>query len=249
MSQDDSSGRRGPSWLGHGWSRPLLLLVVLVFAGGAVGYAIGVNETPNGGDVEVGFMSDMLDHHDQAVTMGICAAEGAVDPTVRNFARDVIIFQRYEMGVMEAWLGVRGVERPAYDPERQVMGWMDEPTTLADMPGLASDEDLDALCQAEGLDVDLQFLELMTEHHLGGVHMADYAAVEAESPEVRALAQTMANVQAGEIDEYRSALQRLTTDGPNGDGTAPADGSTGPGATEGAADDGSTGTASAPADD
>lgn len=228
----DDNGRSGPSWLGRGWSRPLLLLVVLVFAGGAVGYAIGVNDAdPPVGEVDVGFMQDMADHHDQAVTMGICASENAVDPTVRNFARDVIIFQRYEIGLMEARLGERGLERIPYDPQREVMAWMDEPTTLSNMPGLATEEELDALCEAEGLEADMLFLELMTEHHLGGVHMADYAAAAAESATIRQMARTMANVQSGEIDEYRSAMERLRTEGPRGDGTAPADGA-GPGAAD-----------------
>ena len=133
--------------------------------------------------------------------------EHATELVTRNFAREVIIFQRYELGLMDAYLGRMDAERG--DPDREVMGWMGTPMPLADMPGLAGPEEMDALRDARGVDADILFLELMIEHHRGGVHMAEDAAVRATAPEVRRLADYQARTQRAEIEEYERALARL----------------------------------------
>lgn len=203
----DASGRQGPRWLGTGWARPLALLAALAFLAGTIGYAVGTNVGPPSSQVDEGFLQDMSDHHEQARTMAILATEHATDPVVRNFAREVIIFQQYELGLMSAYLADRGLVRA--DADRLAMEWMGMPTPVAEMPGMATEEQLAAQAEARGVDADIAFLELMIEHHKGGLHMSEDAKVRAEDPKVRALAEAMANVQAGEINEYQSALDRL----------------------------------------
>ena len=209
----DDGGRRGPAWLGRGWTRPVVLALAVAFLVGGLGYALGDAQSEVGtvpaGDVDVGFLVDMADHHEQAVTMAIYASEHATDPVVRNFAREVIIFQRYELGLIDAFLGQRGLERPPYDPQRETMAWMGHATPLADMEGIASDEELAALRDARGVEADLLFLELMTAHHLGGVHMAEWAALTGETDQVRNLARVMAANQSSEIGEYATTAERL----------------------------------------
>jgi uncharacterized protein (DUF305 family) len=141
--------------------------------------------------------------------MSILATENATDLVTRNFARDVLIFQRYELGLMDAYLARMDVDRAEVDPDREAMGWMGTPVPLDEMVGLASDEELDALRDARGLDADVLFLELLIRHHEGGVHMAEDASVRAEAPEVRRLAEYQATTQRAEIAEYRSALDRM----------------------------------------
>lgn len=218
------SGREGPGWLGHGWSRPLLLTAALLFLAGAVGYAVGANQGPPSSQVDEGFLQDMSDHHEQARTMAIVATEHATDPVVRNFAREVIIFQQYELGVMSAYLAERDLVRA--DADRDAMTWMGMPVPVAEMPGMATEAQLEAQADARGIDADIAFLELMIEHHRGGLHMAEDAKVRAEDRRIRRLAEAMANVQAGEIGEYQLALDRLTTQRDAGATTAgdPADG-------------------------
>lgn len=208
-SDISDNGRDGPSWLRRGWARVIVLAAALAFLTGAAGYAIGASQDPPpfGSDLDVAFLQDMADHHDQAVTMSIYATENATDLTTRNFAREVIIFQRYELGLMDAYLGRMGHERG--DLDREVMGWMGTPVPLDEMPGLATPEEMAALRDARGIEADILFLELMIEHHHGGIHMATDAAVRAASPEVRRLADYQARVQRSEIAEYESALERL----------------------------------------
>jgi uncharacterized protein (DUF305 family) len=90
--------------------------------------------------------------------------------------------------------------------------------TLAEMPGIASPTQMDQLKNAKGHDADVLFLQMMTRHHQGGLHMADYAAQHASDPDIRALASSMASTQRGEIIDYKHALERLgaTLDSPVG---------------------------------
>ena len=64
-----------------------------------------------------------------------------------------------------------------------------------------------------GADADQLFVELMVAHHQGGVHMAEYAATEAENAEVRDLAESIATGQQGEIVELEQRLAPPSRDG------------------------------------
>ena len=183
--------------------RAVVVLVACSFLAGAVGYAVGIRQqrTPSNA-VDVGFLVDMSDHHDQAVTMALSVYNRTTDPTIRSFAQDILIFQRAELGRMAAYLEDHDAVRPDYDPNRPSMAWMGMSMTASRMTGMASDDQLVALTQATGRDLDVMFLDLMTAHHRGGVEMADYAAAHAADPKVRALASRMASQQTSEIDEY-----------------------------------------------
>ncbi|MGZ4681946.1 MAG: DUF305 domain-containing protein [Acidimicrobiales bacterium] len=202
----DVDERPRRSWLVRG----VVAVLAFSFLGGAVGYAVGVHqdETPSNA-VDVGFLTDMSDHHDQAVTMALSTYNRTTDPTIRSFAQDVLIFQRYELGLMSAYLADRGAVRPDYDADRPAMAWMGHTMTAGTMTGMATDDQLAALAAATGPDLDLMFLDLMTAHHQGGIEMADFAAAHAADPRVRTLAERMASVQTSEVqefDQYRAKI-------------------------------------------
>ena len=54
-----------------------------------------------------------------------------------------------------------------------------------------------------GNDVDVQFLTLMSDHHLGGIHMIDAALGETDNAEVVRVAQTMKYTQQTELNNLR----------------------------------------------
>ena len=189
---------------GRGWLvRAAVVVVAFSFLAGAVGYAIGVRQekTPSNA-TDVGFLVDMSDHHDQAVTMALTVYNRTTDPTIRGFAQDVLVFQRSELGRMAAYLEDHDAVRPDYDPDRPAMAWMGMPMAASRMTGMASEDQLTALAEATGRELDLMFLDLMTVHHRGGIEMADYAAVHAADPRVRTLATRIARQQTSEIEEY-----------------------------------------------
>jgi uncharacterized protein (DUF305 family) len=189
------------------WPKVLLLVAAVAFLAAAATYFVTNRAEESAGPVDVGFLQDMIDHHDQAVELALLELANGTDPTARHFAQETIIFQRREIGIMETLLAQGG--HPRGEVPRDVMAWMNMTTPLADMPGMASEQAMDALANASGADADRQFLELMRAHHQGGIHMADWAAEYGSNERVRALAAQIAEYQRIEVNEYTQLMQRL----------------------------------------
>jgi uncharacterized protein (DUF305 family) len=192
-----------------------LVLIVLVtavvtglFAAAAIWALSGDEEPPAPMNaVDIGFLQDMLDHHDQALVISNVYLDGNSDGDAAPYAREVIMFQERDIGWMEDWLAEDGYSRGEAD--RTAMVWMDEPTPVAEMRGMQTPERLRELADAEGAAADLLFFEIMTDHHLGGVHMADHAAANGSREEITQFAASVSRNQRIEVIEYEAAVQRL----------------------------------------
>lgn len=192
--------------------RLVVLLAAVAFLGGAAGYTLRAVEA-KGTAADVGFLRDMTYHHSQAVQMAQMALAGDMPDEARMFAQEVVMQQRYEIGLMRA-----SMYRLGGDPEGDgtAMAWMDMPVPIDDMPGMASPEEISALEDAEGAEAAELFFALMSRHHLGGVHMAEEAAERADDPWVRDLASRMARNQRQEVLEYSASRQRQGLGVPDG---------------------------------
>jgi uncharacterized protein (DUF305 family) len=189
--------------------RWLVLLAVACLLVGAFGGLWWERSRPTGpgeGSVDVGFLRDMIYHHEQAVQMASITLADTDDPLVASMAKDILVWQRYEIGVMTAWLGDWGLDTGELD--RTAMAWMNAPVPLAVMPGIQEPDRMEALRDASGDGRDRLFLDMMIEHHAGGVHMAEYASEHADWAKVRDFAGVLARNQQGESAEYRLALDR-----------------------------------------
>jgi uncharacterized protein (DUF305 family) len=188
------------------WAKQAILGAALVFLGIATGVVVARDRPPGGGSVDVGFLQDMLTHHDQALGVATLVVANGEDPTVRSYAREILVFQGYEIGVMTQMLDDWGHARS--DRSDQAMAWMDMPVPVEQMPGLLTDEQLDQLRDARGAELDALFLDFMADHHRGGLHMSEYAFANAGDEDVQELAARIARNQAGEINEYRALAER-----------------------------------------
>lgn len=201
----------------RGTAQWIVAVVALVFLAGAVGYAVRAFAEPSPNElssVDEGFLVDMIDHHDQAVEMSIIAVDRASDPQVRRLAQEVIISQRWELGIMESVLGRVGLTRRT-DPEQLAMGWMGmAPMPVAEMPGLATEAQIEELRAASPDEVNDLFLELMIAHHQAGVEMAEFEAANGSNDYVRQFASDIGFNQRDEIDEYRRVQARLEAQAP-----------------------------------
>lgn len=209
----DRSGDAPTSTPGRGntvwW---VVVAAAVAFLAGCIGWVLGGESSrpeASYNEVDRGFLADMSNHHEQAVEMAMLTQGRAADSITDSFAREVVAFQRWELGQMQEMLAQSGTTPPEADPERITMAWMDMPTPLSVMPGMASPEQMVALGEAGGRELDRQFLTLMREHHRGGVHMAEEAARDAANPRVRDLATRMARNQQIEVEEYTQQLRRL----------------------------------------
>ncbi len=199
----------------------VLLPVALLFLAGVTGWTLRAPSRPGPGSVDVGFAQDMISHHDQAVEMAIAELQTGTEPLARHFAQEIVLSQRYEIGVLTAWLQEWGQDRA--DRPETAMEWMSkeahsqhdmsgmsgQPVTAETMPGMASPEDMVALGASTGRNTDGLFLRLMKAHHDGGIPMAQDAATNAKTDKVRVLATRIAKYQRTEVAEMAQAQQRL----------------------------------------
>lgn len=200
----------------HVWVR-LGLGVIAALVVVAVGLLIVGPRPPSDTSAEAGFARDMQVHHSQAVEMAFLLRDRTDDPTMRTIAFDTITTQQQQMGQMYGWLRMWGLAQSSSLP---AMAWMNENgghggmgmdatvgMTQAEMPGMATREQLDALRKAEGPEAEVQFLRLMIEHHRGGIAMAEAARTLASDDNVLLLADAIASSQAAEIEQMEQLLQ------------------------------------------
>lgn len=192
----------------------LVVVGIAVLAGaflGAANWALAADDVePAMGAVDIGYLQDMIDHHDQAIVISDAYLANQPDGPVAPYAREVIQYQERDIGRMEAKLDEVGFERGV--PDRIAMVWMGEPWPVGEMPGMQPLERIDELAAATGTEADQLFFDIMTDHHIGGVHMAEYAADFAETERVAQLAADTAYNQAIEVVEYDGARERLGLD-------------------------------------
>ncbi|MFG3477846.1 DUF305 domain-containing protein [Streptomyces sp. NPDC047980] len=83
-----------------------------------------------------------------------------------------------------------------------------QPDTGAVMPGMATRAELDRLAKASGKQAEVLYLQLMTDHHKGGVAMAEGCASLCTVPQEKALAQGMVDAQQSEMDLMADLLKK-----------------------------------------
>ncbi|GGS48791.1 DUF305 domain-containing protein [Actinokineospora fastidiosa] len=144
-------------------------------------------------DEDVSYVRNMIIHHQQAVEMSALAPERAADERVRGLASRIHDVQGPEIGMMNRWL--TGHDLPAVNPT--------EAHAHADMPGMATAEELAALTAARGPEFDRLFLELMIRHHEGAIEMARAVQVSGVDVRVQEMADDVIAEQADEIRRMR----------------------------------------------
>ncbi|HEX5016752.1 MAG TPA: DUF305 domain-containing protein [Actinomycetes bacterium] len=167
---------------------------------------LGGEATPSDTSAEAGFARDMSVHHEQAVELAFIIRDRSDDPEIRALAYDIINTQRAQIGMFSGWLQQWDLPQTSTAPP---MAWVDHGHMSAmsdmpmdsydDMPGMASDEQLDELREAKGIQAERMFLELMIDHHKGGVQMAEAVEPLTDRDEVEYLASTIVQGQQAEI--------------------------------------------------
>lgn len=152
------------------------------------------DDSPNAADHA--YVSHMIEHHRQALTMSALAPERAAADGVKRLAERITAAQKPEIGAMEKWL--------ARHPATAAPG---APATGHDhgaMPGMASEQQLAELTAARGTDFDRLFLRLMTAHHEGAVKMAGEALAGGNNVAVEEMATEVVATQSAEIHRMRA---------------------------------------------
>ncbi|MGW2162162.1 DUF305 domain-containing protein [Nonomuraea sp. NPDC001699] len=188
--------------------------VVLTLALSGLGFRLWYAGPPGDASLEAGFARDMQAHHAQAVQMALIIRDRTTDRQVRTLAYDIATTQQQQIGQMYAWLDMWGLPQASLEPRmawmrqgHQNMPGMGQQTAQmpAQMPGMATREQLKQLEQASGKEAETLFLRLMIPHHQGGVQMAQ-AAQGSGQPQVKRMASSILAAQQAEIELMRGML-------------------------------------------
>ncbi|MET9060606.1 DUF305 domain-containing protein [Streptomyces antibioticus] len=178
----------------------------VLVAAGAVTYSVAEDdrpgtEPPAADSADAGFARDMAVHHQQAVEMAYVVRDRTDDEDVRRLAYDIAQTQANQRGMMLGWLDLWGLPKVSSDGP---MGWMGMAGMAggedgALMPGMATDAEMKKLGTLNGKQAEVFFLQLMTDHHKGGVHMAQGCVEKCTVGVEKRLAQGMVEAQESEI--------------------------------------------------
>ncbi|MFF2851598.1 DUF305 domain-containing protein [Streptomyces sp. NPDC058001] len=187
--------------------------VVALAAGGGftVASANGPDapRTPAVESADAGFARDMAIHHQQAVEMSYIVRDRTRDEEVRRLAYDIAQTQANQRGMLLGWLDLWALPKVSSDAPMAWMGMADMASGEdgALMPGMATDTQLEELGKASGKQAEVLYLQLMTAHHKGGIHMAQGCASACEVGAEKRLAQGMVDSQQSEIDLMADLLK------------------------------------------
>jgi uncharacterized protein (DUF305 family) len=121
---------------------------------------------------DITFMSTMIHHHAQAIVMAKWAPTHGASKTVQTLCGRIINAQTDEINLMQGWLRDRNQPVPEANPAGMKME-MNGMTHLMLMPGMLTEEQMEQLDAARGVEFDRLFLTYMIQHHKGAVTMVD----------------------------------------------------------------------------
>lgn len=189
--------------------------------------AAAAPQVPATDSADAGFARDMAVHHQQAVEMSFIVRDRTDDEDVRRLAYDIANTQANQRGMLLGWLDLW--ELPKAAAGQDPMAWMAEPHEGHEghdmagmpgmgsgyeahdgslMPGMATRTELGQLRRASGEQAEILYLQLMTDHHEGGVDMARGCARLCTVKAEKRLAQGMVEGQRSELD----AMARMLAD-------------------------------------
>lgn len=149
-------------------------------------------------DADVSFAAGMVPHHEQAIVMSdIILGKQGIDGRVVELATQIKAAQGPEIATMKQWLS-----------EWNAAPMNHEGHDMTDM-GMMTDQQLDQLRQAQGVDAARQFLTGMIAHHEGAVRMAQTELDSGEAADAKKLAQDIIDTQQREIATMKQILGSL----------------------------------------
>ncbi|MER6981684.1 DUF305 domain-containing protein [Streptomyces carpinensis] len=188
-------------------------------AAGAITYAVAEDgagsgtrpaTTPSADSADAGFARDMAVHHQQAVEMSYIVRDRTSDAEVRRLAYDIAQTQANQRGMLLGWLDLWGLPKVSAAPPMTWMGMGDAAAGKdgALMPGMATNAQMKKLGELRGRQAEVFYLQLMTAHHKGGIHMAEGCVAKCTVDVEKRLAQGMVDAQQSEIRLMADMLKK-----------------------------------------
>ncbi|WP_017574072.1 DUF305 domain-containing protein [Nocardiopsis halotolerans] len=174
-------------------------------------------------EADVTYLVEMIAHHSQALEMTELVPERHQREEIELIAERISAAQGPEITAMESWLEENVFGPARENPAHQNFcglegdgthhgGDGDEPACELevdhdDMPGMASEEEMEQLAAAEGDAFDWLFVELMATHHEGGITMAEDVLAEGRDQTVMRMANDVIAEQRADIARMEQILE------------------------------------------
>lgn len=158
-------------------------------------------------EADVAFASDMLQHHAQALSMVDLTLDRPLDPEVQQLAEEIREAQGTEIELFADWLSDWNEEIPATVRDHaNAHSESDDSGGMADMPGMMSAGEMDALAAAPDSTFQTQWLQMMIEHHRGALEMARAEQEDGRFQDAVDLAAEVEATQTREIETMEGLL-------------------------------------------
>ena len=150
---------------------------------------------------DVTFAQNMIPHHQQAIEMsGTVLANEGIDARVIDMANRIEAAQRPEIQQMQSWLSQWGVPTMPMTPGSMAGH---------DVSGMMSEQDMNDLKSADGVEASKLFLTEMIAHHQGAITMGTDEIKNGQYPPAVSMAQSIVTGQQREITEMQGILASL----------------------------------------
>jgi len=159
-------------------------------------------------------MQGMIMHHSQAVEMTALISSHTENKELRSLGARISSSQSDEIKFMRRWLAARGEPVSMATAEMPGMDVSHQPTAL--MPGMLTQEQMDALRKAKGAEFDHLFLTGMIQHHNGALTMVKDlfdTAGAGQDAELFNFATDADNSQRAEIKIMQNMLEKNSFEG------------------------------------
>jgi len=198
-------------------STAFMLVVAACGGGDSQSEPTALHTAPNGdvfNDADVEFLTAMIPHHAQAIQMVVVSQGRPLDPEVEQVANEIRDAQVPEVETMSDWLTAWGEEVPETSLDHSNAGHdMDDMDDMDsgmdsgdDSQGGMSSEEMEALENAPDAEFQDMWLEMMIEHHMGAIEMAEAEQSNGKFPDVISLAESIESAQSAEIKTLEELL-------------------------------------------
>ncbi len=156
---------------------------------------------------DIRFLQGMIPHHTQAKEMSALAEGRTNNDLVLAVAERITLSQDDEIQMMQGWLRDRGLEATPEDAHH-------DPSFMR-MAGMLTDEQMDALAAANGIEFDRLYLEGMIDHHQGALDMVETLLDQrgsAQDPLLYEFTVDIQSDQTSEIERMDAVLASLNPD-------------------------------------
>ena len=151
------------------------------------------NSAYTGADIM--FLQMMIPHHQQAIDISNLAMKSSTNKELLDLAKVIARDQAAEIIQMKVWLKEAGASE-------------DMGHSMEGMGGMLTVDELAALNAAKGAAFDKLWLEGMTDHHDGAIHMVQMIE-DASNMEIKAFGAKVITDQSAQITQMKKMLASL----------------------------------------